>query len=329
MSRPQVVGPPGRECAVLQDVLLGYEPDVLAVAALDGVWLADIRDILLTDSSVAVRNATSRVAARTHDPLAGPVRLSVGLATPLARAGGSYCWLIEREAATDVLYAPGPDLLTPEAVSLVAARTVLGAPTLARGLADQLAAANVETKAEPFGRRILVSGGARSGKSAFAERILADHEIVEYVAPGASRVTDDPEWAARVAKHRARRPAGWQTTETTDLAAVLAARSEADPPVLVDCLGTWLSAAMDASGLWRDDPGAGAALGARIDAMLATWRASSAYVVLVTNEVGDGVVPATASGRLFRDELGRLNAVLARDADEVWLVTLGIPRRLR
>ena len=86
---------------------------------------------------------------------------------------------------------------------------------------------------------------------------------------------------------------------------------------------------MDASGLWRDDPGADAALAARIDAVLAAWRTSSAHVVLVTNEVGDGVVPATASGRLFRDELGRLNAAMAGAADEVWLVTLGIPRRLR
>jgi adenosylcobinamide kinase/adenosylcobinamide-phosphate guanylyltransferase len=306
--------------------LLGYEPDVLAGAALEGVWLADVRHILLTRSSqVALPNA----GAITHDPLVGPVRLSVGVATPLARTDGSYGWLIERNAATDVLFAPGPELLTSEGVSLVGGRQVISVPQLTHGLAEQVAGVGADVTVHPAGRRILVSGGARSGKSAFAERILAGHEIVEYVAPGGVRAGDDVEWAARVAKHRARRPAGWQTTETTDLAAVLTARSDADAPVLVDCLGTWLSGAMDASGLWGDESGAGAALAARIDAVLAAWRVSTADVVLVTNEVGDGVVPATASGRLFRDELGRLNAAMAGVADEVWRVTLGIPRRLR
>jgi adenosylcobinamide kinase/adenosylcobinamide-phosphate guanylyltransferase len=174
--------------------------------------------------------------------------------------------------------------------------------------------------------RVLVLGGARSGKSATAERFLAGRDAVEYVATGMPPGDDDAEWAARVAGHRARRPHHWRTSETLDLESVLAA---ADPaPVLVDCLSLWLARVMDECGAWEDSAGT-AAVGKRIDGLLAAWRGTTRPVIAVSNEVGSGVVPATASGRLYRDVLGRLNAAVAAECDEVWLCVAGLPQKLR
>ncbi|MBO0774258.1 MAG: bifunctional adenosylcobinamide kinase/adenosylcobinamide-phosphate guanylyltransferase [Actinobacteria bacterium] len=178
------------------------------------------------------------------------------------------------------------------------------------------------------GRRVLVLGGARSGKSAHAERMLAGHDVVEYVATGPPAGAGDQEWDARVAAHRQRRPAGWLTTETLDLERVLAAAGPA-APVLLECVSTWLARVMDGCGCWEDAPGAAAALARRTGRMVAAWQATRRQVVAVSNEVGSGVVPATTSGRLFRDELGSLNTRLAAGSDEVWLCTAGIPQRLR
>ena len=106
-------------------------------------------------------------------------------------------------------------------------------------------------------RRVLVLGGARSGKSERAELRLAGEPDVTYVATGPKtptwQDTDDPDWAARVAAHRARRPAWWRTAETTDLAGVLATARGA---LLIDGIGTWLAAVLDDCGAW-DDRGAG------------------------------------------------------------------------
>ncbi len=171
--------------------------------------------------------------------------------------------------------------------------------------------------------RILVLGGARSGKSTHAEASLAGQSDVTYVATSGRR--DDAEWDARVAAHRARRPATWTTRETLDVAGVLA---ESGGPVLVDCLTLWLTGAMDAAGAWDARDGWAEALAAETEALLAALRDTTRHVVLVSNEVGQGVVPATASGRLFRDEMGVLNARVAGVCDEVWFVTAGLPRRL-
>ncbi len=193
----------------------------------------------------------------------------------------------------------------------------------------------------PVGGRVLVLGGARSGKSATAERFLAAHGEVEYVATGAPPDASDSEWAARVAEHRRRRPPHWRTTQTLDLEQVL---KSGDPaPVLIDCLSLWLARVMDECGAWSggegcqgEEDGDGTAGGdsreevtARVDRLLRSWRATSRHVVAVSNEVGCGVVPATASGRRYRDALGRLNALVAADSDEVWFCTAGLPRRLR
>ncbi len=175
-------------------------------------------------------------------------------------------------------------------------------------------------------RRALVLGGARSGKSSYAERLLTRQRTVEYVACGPTPSEDDPEWTDRVALHRARRPASWSTSETTDLVGVL---GSAGPPVLVDCLTTWLARVMDDCGVWTDRPGADRRLVAAVDEVVGACAGSRQRVVGVSNEIGSGIVPATPSGRRFRDELGVLNARIAAASDRVWLVTAGLPQRLR
>ena len=157
-------------------------------------------------------------------------------------------------------------------------------------------------------------GGARSGKSATAERMLAGHPSVTYVATGPAPTPDDHEWQERVAIHRRRRPVHWQTAETRDLPPLLAGDGE---PLLIDCLGTWLTAVMDDTGLWADQPDAAKAVEAEVDNLVAGWRSTTRTVVAISNEVGSGVVPATRSGRMFRDQLGLVNARIAAECDEV------------
>lgn len=178
---------------------------------------------------------------------------------------------------------------------------------------------------------MLVLGGARSGKSATAERMLAGRDRVDYVATGAVPDDADPEWAARVNAHRQRRPAGWTTLETQNLVPVLAASApeRLATPVLVDCLSTWLAGVMDSAGLWEGRAGAGKEVASRVDDLVAAWQSTRRHVVAVSNEVGSGVVPATASGVRYRDELGVLNARIAAGCEQVWLTVAGIPRRIK
>ena len=169
-------------------------------------------------------------------------------------------------------------------------------------------------------------GGARSGKSSYAEGLLAGERSVDYVACGLVPDDTDSEWADRVALHRARRPASWRTVETVAVAEVL---GETGPPVLVDCLTTWLARVMDDVGVWAEEPGADGRLATSVDDLVAAWTATRRRVVAVSNEVGSGIVPATPSGRRFRDELGALNARVAAASPRVWLLTAGVPQRLR
>ncbi len=166
------------------------------------------------------------------------------------------------------------------------------------------------------GGRTLVLGGARSGKSREAERILAVRDGVTYVAT-AYPAEHDGEWGERVRRHRARRPEGWTTLETLDLVPLL---SGTGGPLLVDCLTLWLTRVMDRHDAWDDaawEEAAREAVHAEVDALVAAWRATRRRAVAVSNEVGTGVVPDSASGRRFRDEMGRLNALLAAETEDV------------
>ncbi|TQJ52470.1 bifunctional adenosylcobinamide kinase/adenosylcobinamide-phosphate guanylyltransferase [Streptomyces sp. SLBN-115] len=171
-------------------------------------------------------------------------------------------------------------------------------------------------------RRTLVLGGARSGKSVEAERRLESFPDVLYVATGGTR-GGDTEWASRVATHRDRRPGSWRTVETCDLVPLLA---QDGAPLLIDCLSLWLTDVMDSVGAWDDAQwadGGERALRARVVELAQAVRSARRTVVLVSNEVGSGIVPATASGRRYRDELGRLNAAVAAECEEVVLVVAG------
>lgn len=185
-------------------------------------------------------------------------------------------------------------------------------------------------------RRTLILGGARSGKSAFAERMLTgaiDARPVTYAAT-APRYPGDPEWAERIARHQAQRPETWRTVETGDEPAALAELFRtAEGPVLADCLTLWLTSAMDAVSAWDERTWASGSapdrLGGLTGDLIAGYAAASGPVVAVTNELGFGLVPLDPGGRRFRDELGRLNQAFAAAADEVWLVVAGLPLRLK
>jgi adenosylcobinamide kinase / adenosylcobinamide-phosphate guanylyltransferase len=174
----------------------------------------------------------------------------------------------------------------------------------------------------------LVLGGARSGKSAHAEGLLPADRAT-YVATARHDPTD-PEWQARIATHVARRPTGWQTVELAapaELSRLLKEVPETAPPILVDDLATWLTSVLDDADAWNG--GSLAPVQAECDRLTAAVSTCRAKVVLVSAEVGLGVIPPTRSGRLFRDQLGSLNAALADQCTDVFLLVAGIPLRLR
>ena len=164
----------------------------------------------------------------------------------------------------------------------------------------------------------MILGGARSGKSRFAEALASGSgRPCVYVATAQPL---DGEMAERIAHHRARRPAGWITVEEPlDLAGAITAQGSDGRVILVDCLTLWLSNLMHA--------GLGPA--AETDRLLAALAASGAPALLVSNEVGFGLVPETPLGRAFRDEQGRLNQRLAAEAAAAVLVVAGLPLWLK
>ncbi|TGN77898.1 bifunctional adenosylcobinamide kinase/adenosylcobinamide-phosphate guanylyltransferase [Streptomyces bauhiniae] len=201
----------------------------------------------------------------------------------------------------------------PRRLAAAGARTVPDGMTLAVGAYDEV---------PDVPRRTLVLGGARSGKSVEAERRLESFPDVVYAATGGTRA-GDREWADRVAAHRERRPGSWRTAETTDLVPLLA---EDGPPLLIDCLSLWLTDVMDAVGAWDDAQwadGGEKALRERVHELTRAVRETPRTVVAVSNEVGSGIVPATPSGRRYRDELGRLNTAFASECEQVVLVVAG------
>ncbi|SOE09443.1 adenosylcobinamide kinase /adenosylcobinamide-phosphate guanylyltransferase [Hoeflea halophila] len=164
----------------------------------------------------------------------------------------------------------------------------------------------------------LVLGGARSGKSAFAEKLVepASSERL-YLATG--RAWDD-EMRNRISSHQARRGQGWKTVEApVKLAEALVANAGADRPVLVDCLTLWVTNLM----LGEED------LDVAFDGLCAALPGLPAPVVFVSNEVGLGIVPDNAVARAFRDHAGRLHQKIAGLADEVYFVAAGLPLKMK
>ncbi|MCM5556464.1 bifunctional adenosylcobinamide kinase/adenosylcobinamide-phosphate guanylyltransferase [Pleomorphomonas sp. JP5] len=166
---------------------------------------------------------------------------------------------------------------------------------------------------------IFVLGGARSGKSRFAEqrtRAFAAKENI-YVATAECR---DDEMEKRIALHRERRGSDWRTIEAPhQLSEALSLEARNDRAILVDCLTLWLTNRLLAD----------ADLQAESDGLAAALQAVSGPVVLVSNEVGLSIVPENALARRFRDEAGRLNQAIAAIADEAWFVAAGLPLRLK
>jgi adenosylcobinamide kinase/adenosylcobinamide-phosphate guanylyltransferase len=180
--------------------------------------------------------------------------------------------------------------------------------------------------------RTLVLGGARSGKSALAERLaLASGKHVTYVATSHA---GDAEMAARIAHHREHRPADWQTVEeATAPAARLRELCAPDRLALVDCLTLWLTNLMFPAGGLQPEVGPVGLAPQFVHerAALLEWLDAPAAgeVVFVSNEIGLGVVPFGAVSRAFVDEAGRLNQAVAARCDRVLLVAAGLPLALK
>jgi adenosylcobinamide kinase/adenosylcobinamide-phosphate guanylyltransferase len=172
-------------------------------------------------------------------------------------------------------------------------------------------------KNTPF-RMALILGGARSGKSRYAEALVQSvaRRTPIYIATAEAR---DDEMQARIAQHRAQRGDGWHTIEEPLALPARLQQNESGDVVLVDCLTLWLSNLILADHDIED-------AAARLCAALA---ASPAQIVLVANEVGLGIVPENALARRFRDEAGRLNQRVAALADHVAFIAAGLPLLLK
>jgi adenosylcobinamide kinase/adenosylcobinamide-phosphate guanylyltransferase len=163
---------------------------------------------------------------------------------------------------------------------------------------------------------ILITGPTRSGKSQFAEQLAQQSQRpVIYIATAPPPDgNQDPEWADRIQQHRLRRPAEWITWEEPDQLAGALSRCPSTACCLVDSLGSWVANHLDCSeAVWQD----------RMDELKRSLSLPDRLLLLVAEEVGWGVIPAYASGRLFRDRLGELVQRVGQEADQVFLVVAG------
>ena len=190
---------------------------------------------------------------------------------------------------------------------------------------------------------VLVTGGARSGKSAFAEEKLADRERVCYIATGLPR-GEDPEWQERIRLHQERRPASWTTQEQyAGLADWL--REQSHPVYLLDCATLLTSNRLfdliaqhfpdklelsEEHFLSRQEQSfLLQLLEEEWQELLSTIRQTDAECWIVTDEVGLGIVPETRLGRFFRDVQGKINQLIAKEASEAYLVICGLAQQLK
>lgn len=164
----------------------------------------------------------------------------------------------------------------------------------------------------------LVLGGAGSGKSVFAENLLATEREVVYLA---TLMPSDDECRRRIDDHQARRPAHWGTIKVNGDLDIVASRLPKTAGVLFDSLTCYVSSLASMDGASTLPPG--------LIESIAAWREQARTVVVVSDEVGSGVVPFSAEARRFRDVLGKVNQAVAGLADNVYLVVAGIPMRVK
>jgi adenosylcobinamide kinase/adenosylcobinamide-phosphate guanylyltransferase len=186
-----------------------------------------------------------------------------------------------------------------------------------------------------MGDLILVTGGARSGKSTYAEKLARDlGRPVLYIA---TAVPFDREMRDRIARHRARRPADWDTYEgDRNLAAVFKSHPHSYRTVLLDCVTILITnLLLQADGVETGNLGAAVwekieqNIWGELQAFLTAATQATATVIIVTNEVGYGIVPENQLARIFRDIAGRVNQQLAARAQTVYLVVCGLPVKLK
>jgi adenosylcobinamide kinase/adenosylcobinamide-phosphate guanylyltransferase len=185
-----------------------------------------------------------------------------------------------------------------------------------------------------MGKLILVLGGARSGKSTYAQKLAGETTTgsnrVAYVATG---VTCDDEMRARVEQHRRSRPSGWATIEApTEVAQVVKKAGEEYAVMIVDCLTTLITNWLAERGQLEPTESmveVEKAILGRVKDLTRAAEGARATVIVVSNEVGLGVVPAFKAGRVFRDLAGLANQLVAHEADEVYVMWAGIPQKIK
>jgi adenosylcobinamide kinase/adenosylcobinamide-phosphate guanylyltransferase len=169
------------------------------------------------------------------------------------------------------------------------------------------------------GSLTLVTGGVRSGKSLFAESLVKPAPSVVFLA---TALPTDEEMAARIAQHRARRPASWETVEEPLDLGGAAKEITSEAVLLVDCLGVWVANLLAGDSTEAE-------IYERVNGFLRAVSERQGRTVAVTNEAGMGIVPPYPLGRLYRDILGRVNQQVAEAADAVYLLVCGIPVRIK
>jgi len=186
-----------------------------------------------------------------------------------------------------------------------------------------------------MGKSILVTGGARSGKSSFAEKLMKDlNGPVLYLAT--AKIFDE-EMQLRVEKHRKSRPAEWDTIEAyRDLGKIISDQGSSYQGILIDCITIMVTNLLfDMPEIQQEDfsrksiEKAEGIIMEEAASLAAGIASSNATVVMVTNELGSGIVPEYPIARVFRDIAGRVNQYLAARSDEAYLVVCGLPMRLK